>query len=88
MLATKPQLIVDDGCDLTVEAHKLGADFLENIIGGCEQTTSGVIRAKNMTKSGALKFPLIATNDNKTKHVRRPQPRTLNLSARESISSN
>lgn len=69
VLATKPHLIIDDGCDLTVEAHKMGGGVLDNVIGGCEQTTSGVIRAKNMTTAGALSFPLIATNDNKTKHL-------------------
>lgn len=68
-LDIKPHLIVDDGCDLTVEMHKRGADELGNVIGGCEQTTSGVIRATNMTADGALKYPLIATNDNKTKHL-------------------
>lgn len=69
VLAIEPHIIVDDGCDLTVEAHKLGADFLARVIGGCEQTTSGVIRAKNMADAGALKFPVIATNDNKTKYL-------------------
>lgn len=68
VLAVKPHIIVDDGCDLTVEAHKT-PELVAGVIGGCEQTTSGVIRARNMTADGALKFPLVATNDNKTKHL-------------------
>jgi adenosylhomocysteinase len=69
VLAIKPHVIVDDGCDLTVQLHEKFPEHLEHVLGGCEQTTSGVIRAKNMTAEGVLKFPLIATNDNKTKHL-------------------
>ena len=58
---------IDDGCDLTVAVHERGGETLANVIGGCEQTTSGVIRLRNMARDGALKFPMIATNDNKTK---------------------
>lgn len=65
----KPHILIDDGCDLTVAIHARGGDTLANVIGGCEQTTSGVIRLRNMARDGALKFPMIATNDNKTKSL-------------------
>jgi len=43
--------------------------WIQDVLGGCEQTTSGVIRGKNMAEAGELKFPIITTNDNKTKHL-------------------
>lgn len=70
MVAFHPDLIIDDGGDLTVQAHKDATpEMLAKIIGACEQTTSGVLRMKNMTTAGSLKCPLITTNDNKTKHL-------------------
>ena len=63
-----PEVIIDDGCDLTVALHK-HPDKVSSCIGGCEQTTSGIIRLKNMAKAGDLKFAVVATNENKTKHL-------------------
>ena len=69
MLEVRPHVIVDDGCDLVVGIHEKGEEYVKGVLGSCEQTTSGVIRARNMTASGALRFPLVATNENKTKHL-------------------
>eukprot|EP00039_Didymoeca_costata_P020600 m.341856 g.341856 ORF g.341856 m.341856 type:complete len:435 (+) comp20607_c0_seq1:63-1367(+) len=65
----QPHILVDDGCDLCVAIHKRGGETLDRVLGGCEQTTSGVIRLRNMAKDSALNFPMIATNDNKTKSL-------------------
>ncbi|MCJ7514970.1 MAG: adenosylhomocysteinase [Dehalococcoidia bacterium] len=67
-LAHKPQLTVDDGADLVSTAHREKTKLLGNIIGGTEETTTGVIRLRNMAKAGKLKYPIIAVNDAKTKH--------------------
>ena len=65
----KPHITIDDGCDLVSEIHKNHAHMIEDIICGCEETTTGIIRLKAMEKAGALKYPMIAVNDNKTKHL-------------------
>jgi len=65
----KPQITIDDGCDLVTLIHTEYADLIPNIIGGCEETTTGIIRLKAMEKDKALKCPMIAVNDNKTKHL-------------------
>jgi len=62
-------ITIDDGCDLVSEIHKNHADLIPLIIGGCEETTTGVIRLRAMEKDGALKYPVVAVNDNKTKHL-------------------
>ena len=67
--ATKPQITIDDGCDLVTLIHQKYPEQLEGIIGGCEETTTGIIRLHAMKKDGALKIPMIAVNDNKTKHL-------------------
>jgi adenosylhomocysteinase len=67
-LAHKPQLTVDDGADLVSTAHREKTQLLANIIGGTEETTTGVIRLRNMADEGKLKYPIIAVNDAKTKH--------------------
>lgn len=67
-LEHKPQLTVDDGADLVSTAHKERTDLLANIIGGTEETTTGVIRLRNMAKEGKLRYPIIAVNDARTKH--------------------
>lgn len=64
----KPHLTMDDGADLVSTIHKSRTDLLTDIIGGTEETTTGVIRLKAMAKDGALKFPVIAVNDATTKH--------------------
>ncbi len=65
----KPHITIDDGCDLVSEIHLKHTDLIPELIGGCEETTTGVIRLKAMEKDGALKYPVIAVNDNKTKHL-------------------
>ena len=67
-LEHKPQLTVDDGADLVSTAHREKTKLLANIIGGTEETTTGVIRLRNMAEEGKLKYPLISVNDAKTKH--------------------
>ncbi len=69
VIESKPNLTIDDGCDLVAEIHKNYPELLSGIIGGCEETTTGIIRLKAMEKAGALKYPVIAVNDNKTKHL-------------------
>ena len=68
-LDIKPNLVFDDGCDLVNTLHTTRTELLEGIMGGCEETTTGVIRLSQMTKDGALKFPMIAVNDTDTKHM-------------------
>lgn len=65
----KPHLTIDDGCDLISEIHQNYPELLADLIGGCEETTTGVIRLKAMEKDHALKYPIIAVNDNLTKHL-------------------
>jgi len=65
----KPQITMDDGADLVSTLHKSRRELLETIVGGTEETTTGVIRLKAMAKDGALEFPVIAVNDSNTKHL-------------------
>ena len=65
----KPHITIDDGCDLVSEIHLKHAEMIPDLIGGCEETTTGIIRLKAMEKDNALKYPVIAVNDNKTKHL-------------------
>lgn len=65
----KTLITIDDGCDLVSEIHKNHPEMIKNIVGGCEETTTGVIRLRAMEKDGALKYPVVAVNDNKTKHL-------------------
>lgn len=65
----RPNITMDDGADLVSELHKSRTDLLEHVIGGTEETTTGVIRLRAMAKDGALKFPVIAVNDSLTKHL-------------------
>ena len=67
-LAHKPNITMDDGADLVSTVHKSYRHLVKNIIGGTEETTTGVIRLKAMEKDGALLFPMIAVNDAMTKH--------------------
>ena len=64
----RPQITMDDGADLVSTLHKERLDQLNEILGGTEETTTGVIRLKAMAKDGALKFPVVAVNDARTKH--------------------
>jgi len=67
-LEQAPQLTVDDGADLVTTLHTRRSDLIKNVIGGTEETTTGVIRLRSMSKAGALKYPIIAVNDALTKH--------------------
>jgi len=63
----KPNLTLDDGADLVMRLHEKGADQLKGVIGGTEETTTGVHRLRAMHESGQLKYPIIAVNDAETK---------------------
>ncbi len=63
-----PQLTMDDGADVVGRIHESRRDALESIIGGTEETTTGVVRLAAMAAEGALAYPIIAVNDAKTKH--------------------
>jgi adenosylhomocysteinase len=65
----QPHLTMDDGADLVSTLHKDRRDLLKNVIGGTEETTTGVIRLRAMAADGALAFPVIAVNDAMTKHL-------------------
>jgi adenosylhomocysteinase len=65
----KPHLTMDDGADLVSTLHKDRREVLGNVIGGTEETTTGVIRLRAMAKEGALEYPIIAVNDAMTKHL-------------------
>jgi len=69
VIASKPHITIDDGCDLVSEIHKNHVELIADIICGCEETTTGIIRLRAMEKAGALKYPMIAVNDNMTKHL-------------------
>lgn len=68
-LETKPDLIIDDGGDLVSILHSERTDLLEQVRGGAEETTTGILRLKAMEKSGELKFPMIAVNDAYCKYL-------------------
>ncbi len=65
----KPHITMDDGADLVSTIHKSRTELLDDLIGGTEETTTGVIRLRAMAAEGALKFPVIAVNDSDTKHL-------------------
>jgi adenosylhomocysteinase len=65
----QPHVTMDDGADLVSILHKDRRELLDNVIGGTEETTTGVIRLRAMAKDGALEFPVIAVNDALTKHL-------------------
>jgi len=65
----KPQITIDDGCDLVSEIHTKHPELIKDIIGGAEETTTGVIRLRAMEKDNALKYPLVAVNEAATKHL-------------------
>lgn len=69
VLDHKPHIIMDDGADLVSTLHKERPHQIPDMIGGTEETTTGVIRLKAMANDGALRFPMIAANDAQTKHL-------------------
>ena len=68
-LEHKPQITMDDGADLVTALLTKRTDLVPSVIGGTEETTTGVIRLRAMAKDGALKYPVIAVNDAITKHL-------------------
>jgi len=68
-LDIQPHQVFDDGCDLVNTLHTTRKELIPSITGGCEETTTGVIRLTQMAKDGALQFPMIAVNDTDTKHM-------------------
>ncbi len=64
----KPHVTMDDGADLVSQIHKERRELLDEIVGGTEETTTGVIRLRAMAADGALEFPIVAVNDADTKH--------------------
>ena len=68
-LSHKPNIIIDDGGDLVGLIHSTRSDLGEEVWGGCEETTTGVIRLKAMEREGILKFPMVAVNDAQCKHL-------------------
>ena len=69
VLAHKPEITIDDGADLIFIVHKEMPELIETIKGGCEETTTGIIRLRAMENDKALKYPVMATNDANTKHM-------------------
>ncbi|MFH1440696.1 MAG: adenosylhomocysteinase [Candidatus Omnitrophota bacterium] len=68
VLGTKPDITMDDGADLVSSIHQSPEENYSNIIGGTEETTTGVIRLKALAKQGKLRYPIVAVNDAQTKH--------------------
>ncbi len=68
-LDNKPQLTVDDGADLVTTLHTKRSDLISNVIGGTEETTTGVMRLRSLEKAGGLRYPMIAVNDAQTKYL-------------------
>ncbi|MBM3213834.1 adenosylhomocysteinase [Candidatus Poribacteria bacterium] len=68
VLDGKPQITMDDGADLVSVLHSERKDLLTHVIGGTEETTTGVIRLRSMATQGVLRYPIIAVNDAQTKH--------------------
>ena len=67
-LAHRPMITMDDGADLVSTVHSSAKELIKEIIGGTEETTTGVIRLRSMARQGVLKFPIISVNDANTKH--------------------
>jgi adenosylhomocysteinase len=69
VLSHRPHLTMDDGADLVSTLHTAGGEQASDVFGGTEETTTGVIRLRSMAKRGVLKYPIIAVNDARTKHL-------------------
>jgi adenosylhomocysteinase len=69
VLAHKPQMTMDDGADLVSSIHKDHRDLIPGILGGTEETTTGVIRLRSMQEQGVLQIPIVAVNEADTKHM-------------------
>jgi len=68
-LAHSPQITMDDGADLVSTLHSDRRELLSSILGGTEETTTGVIRLRSMAEKGVLQYPIVAVNDADTKHL-------------------
>lgn len=68
-LDIRPDFVFDDGCDLVNTLHTTRKELLEGIKAGCEETTTGVVRLRQMAADDALRFPVVAVNDTDTKHM-------------------
>ncbi len=68
VLDTAPHITMDDGADLVSILHKDRTELIGNIVGGTEETTTGVIRLRSMAEHGVLRYPIVAVNDAETKH--------------------
>ncbi|MCX6818750.1 MAG: adenosylhomocysteinase [Candidatus Aenigmarchaeota archaeon] len=69
VLDFKPNITIDDGCDLVMEIHVKRQELLNKVMGGAEETTTGVIRLRSMEREKVLKYPVVAVNDSRTKHL-------------------
>ncbi len=69
VIEQKPHITIDDGCDLVSEIHKKHPELIPSLIGGAEETSTGIVRLKAMVKDGALKYPVIAVNESNTKRL-------------------
>ena len=69
VVGSKPHMTMDDGCDLVTAIMTKHPELLEGMIGGCEETTTGVVRLRAMEKDGVLPFPVVSVNDALTKHM-------------------
>ncbi len=69
VLSHRPQILIDDGAELSVAVHTIKKELLGHVIGACEETTTGVHRYRAMEKDGSLRYPVIAVNDAFTKFL-------------------
>ena len=69
VIRLSPQVTIDDGCDLVTQIHTKHRHLIQDLICGCEETTTGVLRLRAMEREGALKYPMIAVNESDTKHL-------------------
>ena len=69
VMISQPQVLIDDGCDLIFLAHKKYSEYVKNILGACEETTTGIVRLRAMHKEKALDFPVMAVNNANSKYL-------------------
>jgi len=69
VIDTRPRFTMDDGADLVSTLHSERSELIESVSGGTEETTTGIIRLRSMAADGVLRYPIIAVNDAKTKHL-------------------
>jgi len=69
VIESKPTITIDDGADLTASIHEANLGYIKDVLGGTEETTTGVIRLKALAESGRLRYPIISVNDAYTKYL-------------------